>query len=169
MDVHQKGCLVDERQFFEGLSTKRAVWWMMGDFWTAPQKLDTKEINMKDSKYPIKVMAVRLLNEGRSASSICKELKVSQNSLRLWYQLYIRGGELNLLPSRRRTYDEKCVIVDDIVKNNLPLMSASVKYGLRSDILKRWVNAYKSHGYDGLQRKMHIVCQKRSAYIQKMN
>lgn len=122
---------------------------------------------MKDSKYPIKVMAVRLLKEGRSASSICKELKVSQNSLRLWYQLYIRGGELNLLPSRRRTYDEKCVIVDDIVKNNLPLMSASVKYGLRSDILKRWVNAYKSHGYDGLQRKnAHSMSKKKRIYTE---
>ena len=26
------GCLVDERRFFGGLSTKRAVWWMRGDF-----------------------------------------------------------------------------------------------------------------------------------------
>lgn len=106
-----------------------------------------------------------MLEEGRSASSICKELKVSLNSLRLWYQLYIRGGELNLLPVQRRTYDEKCVIVTDIVKNNLPLMSASVKYGHRPDVLKRWVNAYKSHGYDGLQRKnAHSMSKKKRIY-----
>ena len=47
------------------------------------------------------------------------------------------------------------------------MMSASVKYGLRSDILKSWVNAYESHGYDGLQRKnAHSMSRKKRIYTE---
>ena len=120
---------------------------------------------MKESKYPIKVAAVHLLEEGRSASSICKELNVSLNSLRVWHQLYKQGGEHSLLAVRRRTFDEKCVIVEDIVENKLPLMSASAKYGLRADTLKSWVDAYNLHGSKGLQRKnSHSMSKKRYKY-----
>ena len=122
---------------------------------------------MKESKYPIKVAAVRLLEAGRSANSICKELKVSPNSLRIWYHQYIEGGELQLLSVRRRTFDEKCVIVEDIVKNNLPLKLASAKYGLRSDTLKIWVDAYKLKGIEGLQRKnVHSMSKKKRIYTE---
>ena len=124
--------------------------------------------NMKESKYPIKVIAVRLLKEGRSMNSICKEFNVSPNSLRVWYQLYIQGGELNLLSIRRRSFDEKCVIVEDIVKNNLSLKSASAKYGLRPDTLKSWVEAYKLKGSEGLQRKnAHGMPKKKRMYTEE--
>ena len=42
-------------------------------------KVGTINSNMKESKYPIKVAAVRMLDEGRSVSSICKELHIGPN------------------------------------------------------------------------------------------
>ena len=111
---------------------------------------------MKESKYPIKVAAVRMLDEGRSFSSVCKELHIGPNSLRLWYEQYKQGGELYLLPKRHTSqlpHEEKLRIVQDIVDNNIPLASASIKYVISHETLRRWLISYKSLGPESLRRK----------------
>lgn len=122
---------------------------------------------MKESKYPIKVAAVRMLDEGRSVSSICKELHIGPNSLRLWYQQYKQGGEHNLLPKRHSfqlSYEEKLKIVQDIVDNSIPLTSASIKYIIAHETLRSWLISFKSFGPEGLHRKNESRMPKKRNY-----
>ena len=122
---------------------------------------------MKESKYPIKVAAVRMLDEGRSVGSICKELHIGPNSLRLWCQQYKQGGEHNLLPKRHSfqlSYEEKLKIVQDIVDNSIPLTSASIKYIIAHETLRSWLISYKSFGPEGLHRKNKSRMSKKRNY-----
>ena len=122
---------------------------------------------MKESKYPIKVAAVRMLDEGRSVGSICKELHIGPKSLRLWYQQYKQGGEHNLLPKRHSfqlSYEEKLKIVQDIVDNSIPLTSASIKYIISHETLRSWLISFKSLGPEGLHRKNESRMSKKRNY-----
>ena len=97
-----------------------------------------------------------MLDEGKSARKICKELHVGLKSLQLWYEQYKRGGELSLLPKQHSSqlpYEEKLRIVQDIVDNNIPLASASIKYVISHETLRRWLISYKSLGPESLRRK----------------
>lgn len=128
------------------------------------------EFIMKNAKYPIKVAAVRMLASGKSASQICRELHVGSNSLRLWYQQYMRGGELGLLPkpqARHMSFEEKVMVIEEIVNNGLSLTAASIKYEIPHETLRRWYLSYKSHGADGLRRKNESpMSRKKRAYTE---
>ena len=111
---------------------------------------------MKNDNYPTKVYAVKLLESGRSVNSICKELHVGPNSLRLWYEIYRSGGDLALLRKAHESHyspEEKRKIVMEILNNQLTLSSASSKHMVPSNTIRRWVKAYLSKGPEGLERK----------------
>lgn len=119
---------------------------------------------MKGDNYPIKIAAVRMLDEGRSANSVCKELHVGPNSLRLWYHQYKQSGELGLLPvkhSYQLPYEEKLRIVEDIVDNDIPLTVASVKHEVAYETLRAWFNSYKSFGPEGIRRKNEFAMSRK--------
>ena len=119
---------------------------------------------MKNEKYPIKVAAVRMLASGKSASQVCRELHIGPNSLRLWYQQYSQGGELSLLAkphAHQKSFEEKAMIIEDIVNNGLSLTAASIKYELAHETLRGWYLSYKSHGLEGLRRKNEATMSKK--------
>ena len=128
-----------------------------------PKSWTQSKYTMKWNKCPVKLAAVRMLDEGRSANSICKELHVGLNSLRVWYQQYKRGGEERLLPKvpPRLSYAEKILIIEDIVKNSISLTVASIKYELACETLRRWLIAYRSSGPNGLRRKNESTMSKK--------
>ena len=126
---------------------------------------------MKNDNYPTKVHAVKLLESGRSMSSISKELHVGINSLRLWYEIYRSGGELALLHKAhesRHSLEEKQKVVLEILNNQLPLLSASSKYKIPSNTIRCWVKAYQSKGLGGLERKRSdITMAKKKVYTEE--
>ena len=127
-------------------------------------KVGHKKIIMKNEKYPIKVAAVRMLASGKSASQVCRELHIGPNSLRLWYQQYSQGGELSLLAkphAHQKSFEEKVMIIEDIVNNGLSLTAASIKYELVHETLRGWYLSYKSHGLEGLRRKNEATMSKK--------
>ena len=127
-------------------------------------KVGHKKFIMKNEKYPIKVAAVRMLASGKSASQVCRELHIGPNSLRLWYQQYSQGGELSLLAkphAHQKSFEEKVMIIEDIVNNGLSLTAASIKYELVHETLRGWYLSYKSHGLEGLRRKNEATMSKK--------
>ena len=127
-------------------------------------KVGHKKIIMKNEKYPTKVAAVRMLASGKSASQVCRELHIGPNSLRLWYQQYSQGGELSLLAkphAHQKSFEEKAMIIEDIVNNGLSLTAASIKYELAHETLRGWYLSYKSHGLEGLRRKNEATMSKK--------
>ena len=135
----------------------------MEDLNCAP-KVGHKKFIMKNEKYPIKVAAVRMLASGKSASLVCRELHIGPNSLRLWYQQYSQGGELSLLAkphAHQKSFEEKVMIIEDIVNNGLSLTAASIKYELAHETLRGWYLSYKSHGLEGLRRKNEATMSKK--------
>ena len=133
------------------------------EMYCAP-KVGHNKFIMKNVKYPIKVAAVRMLAAGKSASQVCKELHVGPNSLRLWSQQYKLGGELGLLQkqhSNQKSHAERLMMIEDIVNNELSLTSASIKYEVAHETLRRWYISYRSLGSEGLRRKNESTMSKK--------
>ena len=110
----------------------------------------------KNENYPKYVQAVRMLKDGKSAEYVCSHLKIHRMTLRLINHRYQNGGELALLqPSYlpRTSEDKKVEIVEEIIKNGLSLSSASLKYDLPYESIRRWVCRYRQFGVSGLVRR----------------
>ena len=118
----------------------------------------------KNENYPKYVQAMRLMDEGKSRSYICKHLGMRWNGLLLMRQRYLNGGELALLNPAYQphlTPCQKVSIVEDIQKNGLSLSAASLKYNKPNDTLKRWINTYQEHGEAGFIRTKTTMSKKR--------
>ena len=109
-----------------------------------------------NENYPKYVRAVLMLKDGKTAEYVCSHLKIHRMTLRLINHRYQSGGELALLQPRyqpRTSEGKKVEIVEDIIKNGLSLPSASLKYNLPYESIRRWVCQYRQHGVSSLVRR----------------
>ena len=92
---------------------------------------------------------------GVSMYQICRELRVSYQSLHLWIAIYNEEGEHGLRNSfkSQKSSSEKLSIIEDVLNNALSLKEASKKYRVTREVIRRWVKAYHAHGVIGLHRK----------------
>ena len=110
----------------------------------------------KNENYPKYVQAARMLKDGKTANYVCSRLKIHRMTLKLIYQRYQNGGELALLQPRylpRTSEDKKVEIVEDIIKNGVSLSTASLKYNLPYESIRRWVCRYRQYGVSGFIRR----------------
>ena len=105
--------------------------------------------------YQVKVQAVLMHRSGVSMYQICRELRVSYQSLHLWIAIYKEEGEQGLRNSfnSQKSASEKLCIIEDVLNNELSLMAASKKYRVTREAIRQWINAYRIHGVSGLHRK----------------
>ena len=122
--------------------------------------------------YQVKVQAVLMHRSGVSMYQICRELRVSCQSLHLWIAIYEEEGEQGLRKSFKSQLSsiEKLCIIEDVLNNELSLKVASKKYRVTREAIRQWINAYQIHGVSGLHRKneackdmakkncLHILC-----------
>lgn len=106
--------------------------------------------------YSLKIQAVLMRESGIGVNAICRELGIQYTSLILWLAQYKHGGERALADDIKKTHktvQEKQVIVEDIINNNLTINGAVVKHMTCKTNIKKWLKAYKSVGPSGLERK----------------
>lgn len=118
----------------------------------------------KNENYPKYVQAMHLLDEGKTVNYVSKLLRIGRLPLKLMRQRYLKGGEIALLePSRQLCVevDRKIEILQDIIKNGLPLSEASLKYDLHHERLRRWLRAYERFGESGLDRRRTNAMKKK--------
>ena len=100
-----------------------------------------------------------MVSTGKTINYVCSHLKISRLTMRLKYHQYQLGGELALLSPTNQAHlplDRKIAIVEDIIKNGLSLLSASLKYNVPHDTLRCWVIRYRENGVSGLEHKRHL-------------
>jgi transposase-like protein len=127
---------------------------------------------MRKYNYPERVAAMRMLADGHSFNYVKKETGIDHFLLyRLW-EKYTAGGELALLEDkpRRRTYEEKLLIMRDLVENGVSLKTVSLKYDICVVTLMRWRKKYIEKGPEGLvsQRKKMPKKKKTAAELDEL-
>ena len=96
----------------------------------------------------LKYMA--MLEEGRSFRSISDEFGINAERLKYLWVLYQTEGESVLRRKQPVKVSEKLKrqIVSDVNKNNLTLVSASLKYGVSARRLSFWLKVAREQGLD---------------------
>ena len=91
-----------------------------------------------------------MLKEGRSFRSISDEFGINAERLKYLWILYQTEGESVLRRKRPIKVSEKLKlqIVSDVNKNNLTLVSASLKYGVSARRLSFWLKVAREQGLD---------------------
>lgn len=110
----------------------------------------------RNENYPKYVQAMHLMDEGKTQTYICNNLKMGRHTLILVRQRYLKGGERALLYPPHQVHVEphlKAMIVRSIQEKGLSLSEAAVKYDKPAETLKRWVNTYQAYGEAGFIRK----------------
>ncbi len=118
----------------------------------------------KNENYPKYVLAMKLLDEGKTHNYVCKYLGMGASTLLLMRQRYLKGGELALLHPDYQphlSHSDKLFIIEDIQKNGLSLSAASLKYNKQVYTLRRWLHAFQKQGEAGLTRKRTTMAKKR--------
>ena len=97
---------------------------------------------------------MRLLEEGRSIDSICKEYGINHHHLKLLWAKYQEYGVSGLLKSKniKADFALKKKIVLDIEENHLTLHAASLKYGASPQRILFWLKVYREEGLVALAR-----------------
>ena len=128
-----------------------------------PKSWTQTTIGMKKHNYPERVAAMRMLADGHSISHVEKKTGIYHFHLyRLW-EKYNAGGELALLDDkpRRRTYEEKLLIMRDLVEKGVSLKTVSIKFDVCISTLKRWRKMYIEKGPEGLVSQRDSMPKKR--------
>ena len=110
--------------------------------------------NQKKHGYAERLKYMRLLESGRSFTSIKKEFGINKEQLQvLWdkYQMYGVSG-LQKGKQIKADFALKKKIVLDIEENHLTLHAASIKYGPSISAINTWLRIYRSEGLSGLER-----------------
>ena len=109
----------------------------------------------KNENYPKYVHAMRMLDEGKSVSHVCRVLHMDCHTLKLVRHKYLRGGELALLRPDYQPHldtERKMEILREIAEKSVSLSEASLKYEIPKYTIRRWQKAYEQRGVAGLSR-----------------
>ena len=107
----------------------------------------------KKHGYAERLKYMRLLESGRSFTSIKKEFGINKEQLQvLWdkYQMYGVSG-LQKGKQIKADFALKKKIVLDIEENHLTLHAASLKYGASSTRISAWLKIYRESGWVALE------------------
>ena len=109
----------------------------------------------KNENYPKYVQAMHMLDDGKSARSVCRSLHIDPYTLKLVRQKYLKGGELALLHPSYQPHlepERKKEILQEIEEKSVSLYEASLKYDIPHQTIRRWQIAYEQAGAAGLMR-----------------
>ena len=127
----------------------------------------------KNENYPKYVQAMRMLDEGKSASYVCRVLHMGSKTLKLVRHKYLRGGELSLLRPDYQPHldsERKVEILREIAEKSVSLSEASLKYESPPHTICRWRKAFEQRGVAGLSRlrKMKKKRQRTEAELDEL-
>ena len=109
----------------------------------------------RNENYPKYVEAMRMLDEGNSASYVCRVLHMDRHTLKSVRHKYLKGGELALLQPEYQPHlepERKMEILREIAEKNISLQEAALKYEVPFCAIRRWRKAYEQRGFAGLSR-----------------
>ena len=105
---------------------------------------------------------MHMLASGKSIGHVEKKTGIDHKILSRLWKKYQAGGEIALLNERspRKSYEEKLVIVRDLVEKGLSLMAVSIRYDVSVMSLMRWRRSYMKDGPEGLISKKNQMAKK---------
>ena len=109
----------------------------------------------RNENYPKYVQAMHLMDDGRSAKYVSRELRIAYTTVRLIRKRYLAGGQSALLyPAYKPHLDaeSKKKILLEIEEKGISLYEASVLYDIPPHTIGRWREAYNKAGIAGLTR-----------------
>ncbi len=118
----------------------------------------------KNDNYPKYVLAMRLMDEGKTAEYAARQVKTASSLIKALRVKYLLGGELAMLkPSYQPqlSQEKKLEIIKEVEKKGLSLYRAAIEYGISERTLTRWYKSYVQYGEDGLARKNRADTMKR--------
>ena len=114
----------------------------------------------KDFSLEEKLAVIKLVEQGKSARSVSRELHLNRNNLYEWLAAYNDMGIRGLQPKRKKKsrvpYEEKCKIIHEYQESELTLYQLSGKYGVSSTILGNWVRLVEDNGFEALMPKKSV-------------
>ena len=107
----------------------------------------------KKHGYAERLKYMRLLKDGRSVYSICKEYGINHYVLKVLWAKYQEHGVSGLLKCKqiKADYAIKKKIILDIEENHITLHAASLKYGASASRIFVWLKMYREHGWAALE------------------
>lgn len=105
-----------------------------------------------------KAKAIEMFRQGRRSKSVARALGVASTTARMWYSLYSRYGERELLMPRQKnnrySYELKVEAVQDFCDGALSVEEVLAKHNIRCRTqLTTWVAKYQDGGIDALVPK----------------
>ena len=106
----------------------------------------------KKHDYVALLKYMRMLKDGYSINCIHKQFGIGKERLQSLWLLYQQHGTsvLHRKNHAQTSGELKQQIVLDIEKNHLPLVQASLKYGVSTGRLEVWNKIYREQGIDAL-------------------
>ena len=106
----------------------------------------------KKHDYEALLKYMRMLEDGYSIDHIHRKFGISGERLQGLWLLYQQQGISALCRKKNIRADGwfKQRVVSDIEKNHLPLMQASLKYGVSTGRLSVWLKMFREQGIDAL-------------------
>ena len=106
----------------------------------------------KKHNYEALLKYMRMLEEGYSIDHIHRKFGISGERLQGLWLLYQQQGISALCRKKNIRADGwfKQQVVSDIEKNHLPLVTASLKYGVSTGRLSVWLKIFREQGIDAL-------------------
>ena len=106
----------------------------------------------KKHNYKALLKYMRMLEEGYSIDHIHRKFGISGERLQGLWLLYQQQGISALCRKKNIRADGwfKQQVVSDIEKNHLPLVPASLKYGVSTGRLSVWLKIFREQGIDAL-------------------
>ena len=96
----------------------------------------------------------RLLS-GQPLEALCRELKMDQKMVRMWYLRYQKYGEEGLRGTRSYHYtaEDKLSIVIEFEKKGVTLPELCLRYDLNRSTIQSWVRRYRNgHSLENQKR-----------------
>lgn len=88
---------------------------------------------------------VSRLQSGESVRAICREFNLDASEVRHWYLRYEKYGEKGLRRKkyRRRSLEEKLVVVGEIMEKGLSLQETCLRHDLCRTTVKTWCRKHR--------------------------
>lgn len=102
-----------------------------------------------------RLLAVQKCLEGHAPHAIGKQLGISEDAVKAWFERYRLKGEdgLRKTPKKRVSFAKKCKIVCEFAEKGVPLSQIYAKYNVSRSIVQIWTRAYRKGGYEALRDK----------------
>lgn len=95
---------------------------------------------------------LKVLNEGRSCSSVARDLQTCHKLVGRWVNGYKLHGKNGLSLKNKTAYsgDFKLQIIEEMLKTGLSLDQISAKYLISTSLVSKWRRDFQRYGASGL-------------------